>query len=418
MHVARLPAADRAPSIEERTAGPDPAMDSRPSTGPGRDPEAPGGAARSLVRRLRLQAFRNIAALDLRFAAAARPIVLYGPNGAGKTNLLEALSLLAPGRGLRRARLDSLDRDGDPVRPFRLEAELDTADGPVDLATGRDLASERRWLEIMGESRRGLAPLAELVAIAWLTPAMDRLFLDAASERRRFLDRLVLAVYPDHARQLAVFERAMRERSLLLRQGRQDPAWLRVLEQRMAAAGVAVAAGRMELVGGLGTLLAEPDPTLPAMRLALSGAVESWLAAGAAIDAEERLTAALAAGRAADAETGGAGVGPHRSDLAAIDLGTGEDASRVSTGRQKAMLLAIILAEARLRQRVHGDLPILLLDETMAHLDPARRDGLAERLLAMGVQVFLSGTERRLFAALEGSAHFLHVDQGTILDHE
>jgi DNA replication and repair protein RecF len=210
-----------------------------------------------------------------RLAGDAAPIVLYGPNGAGKTNLLEALSLLAPGRGLRRARLESLDRDADPVQPFRIEAELATADGPVDLATGRDPAAERRWLEVMGESRRGLAPLAELVAIAWLTPAMDRLFLDAASERRRFLDRLVLAVYPDHARQTAIFERAMRERSLLLRQGPRDPAWLRVLEERMAAPGVAVAAGRRELVSGLNSLLAEPDPTLPTMRLELEGAVET-----------------------------------------------------------------------------------------------------------------------------------------------
>ena len=418
MPTVPLLAADRSPSIEARATGPGPPMEPTPATESARAVEAVPAFGQSLVRRLQLHAFRNFAALDLRFAAATAPIVLYGPNGAGKTNLLEAVSLLAPGRGLRRARLDSLDRDADPVRPFRLAAELDTADGPVDLATGRDPANERRWLEIMGESRRGLAPLAELVAIAWLTPAMDRLFLDAASERRRFLDRLVIAVYPDHARQLAVFERAMRERSLLLRQGRHDPAWLRVLEERMAAAGVAVAAGRLELVAGLGNLLAEPDPTLPAMRLDLSGAVEGWLAAGAAIDAEEQLMAALEAGRGADAETGGAGVGPHRSDLAAIDLGTSEDATRVSTGRQKAMLLAIILAEARLRQRVQGDLPILLLDETMAHLDPARRDGLAERLLAMGGQVFLTGTERRLFAALEGSAHFLHVDQGTILDHE
>jgi DNA replication and repair protein RecF len=406
MAPALLRFADRSPPIDRAPEG-----------------FARGGAAASvtgqpLVLRLRLRAFRSFAALDLRLAGDAAPVVLHGPNGAGKTNLLEALSLLAPGRGLRRARLDSLDCDADPVQPFRIDAEIATADGPVDLATGRDPAAERRWLEVMGESRRGLAPLVEFVAIAWLTPAMDRLFLDAAAERRRFLDRLVLAVYPDHARQTAIFERAMRERSLLLRQGPRDPAWLRVLEDRMAGAGVAVAAGRMELVSGLNALLAEPDPTLPTMRLDLEGAVEGWLENGAAIDAEERLASGLEASRAQDAETGGAAVGPHRSDLAAIDLATGEAAPRVSTGRQKAMLVAIILAEARLRQRVHGDLPILLLDETMAHLDPTRRDGLAERLSALGGQVFLTGTERRLFAAMEGRAHFLHVDQGTILDHE
>jgi DNA replication and repair protein RecF len=369
------------------------------------------------VQRLRLRAFRNIAALDLVLDQSAMPVVLHGPNGAGKTNLLEALSLLAPGRGLRRARLESLDHD-DAAQPFRLDAEIATADGPIDVATGRDPAGERRWLEIMGETQRGLASLADHVAIAWLTPAMDRLFLDAASERRRFLDRLVLAVYPEHGRQTAIFERTMRERSLLLRNGPRDPAWLTALEERMAATGVAVAAGRRELVSGLNTILAVPDQGSPAIRLELDGAVEGWLEAGPAIDAEERLARGLADARTQDAETGGAALGPHRSDLSATDLSTGEPAPRVSTGRQKAMLLAIVLAEARLRQRVAGDLPILLLDETMAHLDPRRRDGLAEQLTLLGGQVFLTGTERRLFAALDGRARFLHVDQGTILDHE
>lgn len=385
---------------------------------PGTAADVTGAAVHPMVQHLRLKAFRNIADLELDLGGEAVPVVLHGANGAGKTNLLEAVSLLAPGRGLRRARLDSLDRDSDPPRPFRIEATIATADGPVDLATGRDAAADRRWLDIMGESRRGLAPLAEIAAIAWLTPAMDRLFLDAASERRRFLDRLVQAVYPEHARQLAIFERAMRERSLLLRQGPRDAAWLRLLEARMAGSGVAVAAGRRELVQGLNALLAEPDPHLPSMRLDLEGSVETWLAEGAAIDAEERLAAGLEAVRDQDALTGGAGVGPHRSDLAATDLATGEPAPRVSTGRQKAMLIAIVLAEARLRQRVAGTPPILLLDETMAHLDPERRSGLAQRLLAQGGQVFLTGTERRLFAAFAGRARFLHVDQGTILDHE
>jgi len=369
------------------------------------------------LRRLRLVDFRNFARVELE--PGGGPVVLHGANGAGKTNLLEAISLLAPGRGLKRARLAELDRDqGAATRPFRIEALVETADGPVDLATGREVEGERRWLEVMGEPRRGLASLALILPIAWLTPAMDRLFLDAAAERRRFLDRLVLAVYPEHGRQTALFERAMRERSILLRQGPRDPAWLAVLEERMAAAGVAVAAGRRELVQGLNALLAAADPALPSLRLTLEGAVERWLDAAAAIDAEQRLAEALAASRAQDAETGGAAIGPHRSDLEAVDLATGEPAPRVSTGRQKAMLIAIILAEARLRQRVAGDLPVLLLDETMAHLDEGRRDGLARRLLALEAQVFLSGTERRLFAALEGRAQFIQVDQGTILDHE
>lgn len=387
------------------------------SHGTARAAPTPTMTAVPAVRRLTLASFRNIEAATI--DPAAGPVVLHGPNGAGKTNILEALSLLAPGRGLRRARLESLDRDeGGPARPFRIEAVIETTDGPVDLATGRDAQGLRRWLEVMGEPRRGLAPLAELIPVAWLTPAMDRLFLDAASERRRFLDRLVLAVYPEHGRQTAIFERAMRERSILLRQGPRDPAWLSLLEERMAGSGVAVAAGRRELVQGLNALLADPDPALPSLRLTLEGSVETWLDEGAAVDVEQRLAEALVAHRPQDAETGGAGIGPHRSDLVAFDLDSREAAPRVSTGRQKAMLIAIILAEARLRQRVEGDLPVLLLDETMAHLDEARRDGLALRLLDLGAQVFLSGTERRLFSALEGQAQFFHVDQGTILDHE
>lgn len=401
----------------------EPGADGRPDERAMRTPQAAVRAAsrdepdlrRPSLDRLRLRNFRNYASLEIAFEPG--PVVLFGPNGAGKTNLLEAISLLAPGRGLRRARLEALDQD-NAAAPFRLEAGLEAADGPIDLATGREPESDRRWLEIAGRPARGLAALADLVAITWLTPAMDRLFVDGASERRRFLDRLVLGVYPDHAHRLAMFERAMRERSLVLRQGSRDAVWLGILEGRMAEAGVAIAAGRRELAAGLGTLLAEPDPALPRLRLALDGSVETWLDSLSALDAEQRLADELAAARAQDAETGGAAIGPHRSDLVAIDLATGEAAARVSTGRQKAMLLAIVLAEARLRELVAGDLPILLLDETAAHLDETRRAGLAERLLALGAQVFLTGTERRLFSGLDGHATFFHVDRGLIRSDE
>ena len=373
------------------------------------------GLRHPMLGRLRLRNFRNYAELEIAFDFG--PSVLFGPNGAGKTNLLEAVSLLAPGRGLRRARLEALDRD-DAGAPFRIEAELVTRDGLLDLATGRELEGDRRWLEIAGSPVRGLAALAELSAITWLTPAMDRLFVEGASDRRRFLDRLVLGVYPDHARHLARFERAMRERSLVLRQGRQDATWLDILEGRMAESGIAIAAGRRELVEGLGALLAAPDPALPRLRLELDGSVETWLDRHSALYAEQRLADGLAAARSQDAEAGGAALGPHRSDLVAIDLATGEAASRVSTGRQKAMLLAIVLAEVRLRELIEGDPPILLLDETAAHLDATRRAGLAERLLTLGAQVLLTGTERHLFRGLEGHASFFHVDRGSIRSDE
>lgn len=370
----------------------------------------PGAASRltPAVRRLALKDFRNYARLSLDLEAG--PIVLVGENGAGKTNLLEAISLLAPGRGLRRARLPELNRR-QGAGPWRLEARVLGRGGLTDI--GSEAEGERRLALQDGAALRSQNELADILSLLWLTPSMDRLFQESASGRRRFLDRLVLTIDTRHAARVSTYERLLRERSHLLRQGRHDATWLHAIERRLAEAGVAVAAARNELVCDLNLALAEPGPAFPRPRLAVEGEVESWLAVLPALAAEERLAEDLARSRAADAETGGAALGPHRSDLLATD-GTGEPAASCSTGRQKAFLISIVLAQGRLRRRRFGDLPVLLLDEVTAHLDAGRRALLLEGLVELGAQCWLTGTDEALFAPLRGRCQLLHVAHGTV----
>ena len=370
--------------------------------------------AATSVGDLRLRAFRNYG--NARLDAPAGPVVLTGPNGSGKTNLLEAVSLLAPGRGLRRAALSEMDRDGGG--PWSLSAVVEARGDPVEVETGRDLEHERRYVRLFGEAARSQNLLAETLGVVWLVPAMDRLFVEGAANRRRFLDRLALAVFPGHAASASAYERAMRERAALLRGGRRhDPAWLAALERRMAENAAALAAARRELVMGLNRLLADGFGELPRLRLALDGEVEAMFETMRALDVEAALVERWRWTRQADAITGGAAIGPHRTDLAAFDAAGDEPAKRCSTGRQKAMLLAITLAEARLRQARLGDLPVLLLDEVAAHLDKERRERLCATLQALGAQAWLTGTDKDLFAAFGSNALFVHVEEGRLQHH-
>ncbi len=328
--------------------------------------------------RLELRDFRNYAHVALR-ARAPAPIVLHGDNGAGKTNLLEAVSLLSPGRGLRGAKLAEIDRsDGGALR---LRANVDGHLGPErdrDRPRPRRRAPQRAWPTASRCATR--MRWASIVSLLWLTPAMDRLFAEGAAGRRRFLDRLVLAIDAAHAARVAAFERASRERSHLLRAGRRDAAWLGAIEQRIAEAAVAVTAARRELVADLDGELARAQHHFPRPRLVLVGELESWLDEMPALGG--RAAAGGLAGRrvaSEDAQSGSTAVGPHRSDLVANDALRGEAAARCSTGRQKAYLISVVLAQAQLRLRRHGDLPILLLDEVTAHLDPRRRIELLAR---------------------------------------
>ena len=375
------------------------------------------------VTRLVLTDFRNYHALRLDFApdGESGPVVLTGPNGAGKTNLLEALSFLSPGRGLRNARLGDIDRRSPggaaAVSGWAVAATLDTPAGSVRIGTGRDPAGgERRAVRLDGEPARGQSALAERLGVLWLTPAMDRLFAEGPAGRRRLMDRLVLGLDPAHAARVARYEQAMRERSRLLRDRMDDPAWLAALEEVMAAEGVAVAAARREAVERLDEVCAAADGAFPRARLAVAGTLEAWLGDMPALAVEERFRAALGDARPVDTLSGGAATGPHRSDLAVVHADKGIAAEIASTGEQKALLVAIVLGQAKLQRTVRGMAPLLLLDEVAAHLDPARRRALYDILAGLDSQAWITGTEPAPFAPLAGIARFLSVRDGTLTE--
>ena len=369
------------------------------------------------VQRLRLSKFRNYDSLALDLSA--RVVVLSGANGAGKTNLLEALSFLSPGRGLRRARLRDVlnrgaagrDNDGDG---WAVAATVWGAQGSVRL--GSSLATTARGGDrrIARRDGQSMAPagLAQAIGVQWLTPQMDRLFLEGPSSRRRFLDRLVLGLDPEHGRRVGAYERSLRERAKLLRDGVGDPAWLGALEARMAADGVAVAAARREALARLRQMLSVTSGHFPRPGLAIRGLLEDWLEASPAVEVESRFAELLRDSRRRDAQRGGTGDGPHRSDLAVHHLGRDMPAEQCSTGEQKALLIAVILANAKAEAERRGAAPILLLDEVAAHLDAERRAALFAEILALGGQAWLSGTDRDLFEPLFGQAQFVTVDSG------
>jgi DNA replication and repair protein RecF len=376
------------------------------------------------VTRLVLTDFRNYASARLDLDAG--PVVLTGPNGAGKTNLLEAVSFLSPGRGLRNTRLGDVDRrsaenDG-PLNGWAVAATVQTRRGGVRIGTGRDgNTGERRVVRIDGEPARGQIALGERLGIVWLTPQMDRLFIEGPAGRRRLLDRLVLGLDPAHAGRVAAYEQALRERSRLLRAGslenrQADPVWLSALEEIIAEKGVAVAAARRDAVEQLDRACAEASGPFPHARLTLRGDAEDWLVDHPALATEERLKAALVASRSADAVTGGAAVGPHRSDLDVIHAEKRVAAEHASTGEQKALLISILLAHAQLQRRIRGEPPVLLLDEVAAHLDAIRRNALFEILAGLESQAWLTGTDAALFAPLRSTARFLSVADGILSD--
>ena len=355
----------------------------------------------------------------------ADAVVLTGPNGAGKTNVLEALSLLMPGRGLRRAKLSEINRDASdaggatPSRSWAVAARVAGVDAPVDVGTGfqasGDSVGERRTIKIDGETESTQAALAAVMSMHWLTPQMDRLFQDGASSRRRFLDRLVFGWDPAHAGRLNTYEQAMRERLKLLRDhAKPDPAWLAALEDTMAARGIAVAAARTDVISRLAPVAAENWGAFPGAVLALSGNVDGWLSFGPALEAEDHFRAALAADRERDVRFGRTHTGPHRTDLVVHHAPKGEAAERCSTGEQKALLIAVVLANARMRAAEEGGAPVLLLDEVAAHLDHERREALFESLIGLGGQVWFSGTDAETFVGLRGRAQFFAVANGAV----
>lgn len=350
------------------------------------------------IARLALTNFRSYA--DALVAPDVGLVVLTGDNGAGKTNVLEAVSLLSPGRGLRGAGLAEMARSDGPGG-FAVAARL----GEVDLGTGTiPSAPERRQVRING-AQASATSLAEWLSVLWLTPAMDRLFTDSAGGRRRFLDRLVLALEPGHAVHAARYEAAMRARNKLLADERPDADWLTALEARLVEHGIAMAEARTHAVSALSERLAD-TPEGPFARAGIS--LEGWQSTDPAAFGDE-----LSRGRARDAAAGRTLAGPHRSDMAVTHLGKQQPAERCSTGEQKALLLGLVLAHADLVAERSDRRPILLLDEVAAHLDPSRRGALFERLQQSGGQVWMTGTERSLFDAI-GQASWFEIGQGRI----
>ncbi|QGM96045.1 DNA replication/repair protein RecF [Methylocystis parvus] len=363
-----------------------------------------------LVRRLILSDYRSYASTRCEFDA--RLVALSGENGAGKTNVLEALSLFSPGRGLRRAELaECARRDG--AGGFAVSLELESDGASTQLGHGLTQEGERQF-RIERAPVSSARAFADHLRVLWLTPAMDGLFNGPAGERRRFLDRLALGVDADHGARVNKLERALRNRNRLLEEGVSDKRWLDAAEQEIAALGVAVAAARRETVSRLSALIVAGESVFPWADISIEGEIENMLAEAPALAVEERFRETLSQTRRRDAAAGRTLTGPQTSDLAVRHGPKGEAARDCSTGEQKALLMGLTLAHARLVAKMTVKAPLLLLDEVAAHFDPKRREALFHELEALGGQIWMTGADPFLFASLEGRAEMLHVTPGRI----
>ncbi|MCR4282404.1 MAG: DNA replication/repair protein RecF [Bauldia sp.] len=381
---------------------------------------------RTALLSLKLTGFRNYASLSL--VLDGRSLVLTGPNGAGKTNLLEAISFLSPGRGLRRAQFDEVARrPGDGS--WAVAATIENSSGAVDLGTGVALGPEgpetRRSVRVNHAPARSADALLEHLRVIWLTPAMDGLFTGPASERRRFLDRAVFAIDKSHGTRVNAFEKAMRGRNKLLAEPRHDARWLDAIEAEMAELAVAIAAARREWASQIAALIASGDNSVsaasgggsspfPFAEIALEGSLEHWLDGHTASATEDLYRADLEGERPRDAHSGRTLLGPHLSDLRVRHGPKQAAAETCSTGEQKALLIGLVLAEVRLATQLTGETPLVLLDEIAAHLDEARRNALFAILDDLGCQAFLTGTDAAVFAALGEGVEQLGVREGAV----
>ncbi|MFM2422251.1 MAG: hypothetical protein RL291_781 [Pseudomonadota bacterium] len=375
------------------------------------------------VTRLKLQDFRSYGALAL--DVAPRSVVLVGPNGAGKTNLLEAVSLLSAGQGLRRAPFAELGRLSG-TGGWSIHATLETPEGPREIGTGQAAGlvtqSDRigRTVRLDGSTYKSSGILADVIEMVWVTPAMDGLFTGPAGERRRFLDRLILCFDPSYRTRVGHFEKAMASRNRLLADGVRDPAQLGGLERIMAETGIAIAAARSEAVAHLEATIDQrrlraPDSPFPWARLVLDGDIERDLATRPAVDVEEAYVRTLRETRERDRAAGRTLDGPHRADFI-VGHGPKDMPARLSsTGEQKALLVGLVLAHAELmRQRRDGTAPILLLDEIAAHFDPDRRAALFAELDRLGAQAWMTGTDASAFEPLLARGAIYRVEAGRV----
>ena len=372
------------------------------------------------LTRLALENFRNYPSLQLRLDG--RHVCLHGANGSGKTNLMEAVSMFSPGRGLRGAEFGELVRrepEGFVAQGWALSASIDEGgvDRRLSLALEIDEQGRSKRVSRLDGVNTTQNDLGELMRIIWLTPAMDRVFAGPAGDRRRFLDRQVMAHFPSHSTFGAAYEKAMRQRNALLEQGRADPAWLDALELGMASAGAAMALHRVDAVRTMQeAILRRPDGAFPKALIDLDGVFETSVANGAALtDIEHDIAAQLRENRSRDAAAGRATEGVHRTDLGVLHAAKSMPADQCSTGEQKALLIGLILANAQaLFERDFAPSPLLLLDEAAAHLDSDRRAALYDELAALGGQAWLTGTDRSLFDAFGDRAQRFEVSGGTV----
>ena len=395
------------------------------------------------ITSLTLENFRNYRSLSL--SLPPQPVVLRGRNGAGKTNILEAISLLSPGRGLRGAKLREMDSIPSPsggglgwglaengVRlaphptspqrgeefPWVVAARIATGDETTHIGTARDGEStaEKRIIKINGEKVRGHAQLVAHVCVQWLTPSMDQVFIEGGTVRRKLLDRLVYGFVPEHAARVMAYESAMRERNKLLAdRATADPYWLSVLEQQMAEHAVAITLARQEVLGRLQHELVEDIAGFPRAVMAVEGLMEGWLTAGdSALDAEGKFAEHLTQARGIDAARRRASIGPQRTNFIVIHKTKNMPAEQCSTGEQKALLLSIMLCAARARAAWCGVAPILLLDEVIAHLDVDKRASLFDLIRHSQIQAWMTGTDAADFKGLEAFSTTLEIDGGTV----
>ena len=378
---------------------------------------APDPGVQTQLLSLSVQNFRNYDAC--RIEIDAPKVLLLGENGAGKTNLMEAVSLLAPGRGLRRAKAEHLPRVGAPAADWAVSARLVGAGEPVTIGTGvqsemiggRDGGREggRRIMRRDGETV-SQAEIGRIFSVSWLTPRMDGIFIDSPGARRRFLDRLVIAFDPAHIGRTSRYEKMLRERATLLSEGRGDDAWFNAIDASLAESAVAVTAARQALIADLNAEAANGWFGFPGVALGLEGQVESWLSDSSALAAEDRFIEEARHRR----QSGDAGLaGPHASDMTAANSQSGVPAHLASTGQQKALLIAVVLAHARLQARRLKRPPVLLLDDVVAHLDIARRAALFDAVDAVGGQTWFSGTDEDDFTGLDAQPVRIEASDGT-----
>jgi DNA replication and repair protein RecF len=374
------------------------------------------------LTRLTLTNFRNYP--GLRLNVSARLLALSGPNGAGKTNLLEAISLLSPGRGLRGGNFEEL-ANLESAASWAIAAEVKTGHHDVKLGTGwsvgegeSDGAAAGRLVLIDGHVQKSSGSLGEHMRMLWLTPAMDRLFAGPAGDRRRFLDRLVATFDPQHSSRVTVFEKVMRERNALLQDSRADTVWMGSLEAHMAEAAVAIAAARLSAVEALQKHIQDTrsGSAFPWGLISVEGEIESLVAAMPAVRAEDEYRRLLADSRVLDRAAGRTLRGTHRSDFIVNHGPKSMPAGQCSTGEQKALLIGLVLAQARAVKAVANVAPVLLLDEVAAHLDRQRREGLFAALEALGSQAWMTGTDGHLFEGLGRGAQCFHVEAGTLAE--